>query len=54
LFTPDNAEDLLTYECKGGGGTLFEAAWEYWQDNDMEPKKVVFFTDGYPGGSWGP
>ncbi len=54
VFTPDNVDELLSYECKGGGGTDFMAFWNYWRENDIEPKKAVIFTDGYPGGEWGP
>ena len=53
-FTKDSADDLLAYECKGGGGTEFMAFWKYWMDEQIEPKKAVIFTDGYPFGSWGP
>ena len=53
-FTPDNSDDLLSYECKGGGGTDFNAFWDYWKEHDIEPKKAVIFTDGYPNGDWGP
>jgi len=53
-FTKDTMDDLLTYECKGGGGTDFDAFWKYWKDNNIEPKKAVVFTDGFPFGSWGP
>jgi predicted metal-dependent peptidase len=53
-FTKDNQEDLLSYECKGGGGTDFDAFWNFWKDEQIEPKLAVVFTDGYPYGSWGP
>ena len=53
-FTPDNAPDLDDYVCKGGGGTDFLAFWNYWIENEIQPKKAVVFTDGYPGGEWGP
>ena len=53
-FTKDTMDDLLQYQCKGGGGTDFDAFWKYWKDNDIEPKKAVVFTDGFPFGSWGP
>lgn len=54
VFTQDNMDDLLTYEPKGGGGTMFEANWEYMKENEIEPKKFVMFTDGYPCGNWCP
>lgn len=53
-FTSDTASDILSYEVKGGGGTDFEANWNFMQDNDIEPKRFIMFTDGYPCGSWGP
>lgn len=52
-FTQDNADELLTYEPRGGGGTTFEANWEFMKENEIEPKKFIMFTDGYPCGSWG-
>jgi len=52
-FTQDNASDLLDYQLKGGGGTLFEANWEFMKENDINPKKFVMLTDGIPGSSWG-
>jgi len=53
-FTKDNEDELLTYECKGGGGTDFNAVWNFWKSQEIEPKLAVWFTDGYPFGSWGP
>lgn len=52
-FSGDNADEILTYECKGGGGTDFEANWTFMKENNIEPKKFIMFTDGYPYGSWG-
>jgi predicted metal-dependent peptidase len=53
-FTKDTADELLSYECKGGGGTDFLAFWNFWMEQQSEPKKAVIFTDGYPCGDWGP
>lgn len=53
-FTKNNQEELLSYELDGGGGTDFDAFWNYWIDEDIEPKLALVFTDGFPGGSWGP
>ena len=53
IFTQDNLDDIKEYEPQGGGGTTFEANWEFMKENDIEPKKFIMFTDGYPGGSWG-
>jgi len=53
-FTQDDIDDLLTYEPQGGGGTDFMAFWNYWKKHNLEPKKAVVFTDGFPWGTWGP
>jgi predicted metal-dependent peptidase len=52
-ITHDNGDDLLSYEPKGGGGTDFEANWEYMKSIALQPKKFIMFTDGYPCGGWG-
>jgi len=52
-FTADNIHELVDYEIVGGGGTSFEAVFEYLKENAIEPKKLIMFTDGYPWGSWG-
>jgi len=46
-------DDFDNYEPMGGGGTEFDANWEYMKENDIQPKKFIMFTDGYPWGSWG-
>ena len=45
--------DIMEYEVKGGGGTEFDANWNYMKEHDIHPKKFIMFTDGYPWGSWG-
>ena len=52
-ITHDNSEDLVSYEPAGGGGTDFEVNFEFMKNNDIQPKKFIMFTDGYPCGSWG-
>lgn len=52
-FTGDNADDILNYEVKGGGGTAFEANWDFMKQESIEPKRFIMFTDGYPCGTWG-
>jgi predicted metal-dependent peptidase len=52
-FTADNSEEILEYNCQGGGGTDFVANWEFMKENDIVPKKFIMFTDGYPCGEWG-
>jgi predicted metal-dependent peptidase len=53
VFTTENLDDIMEWDPMGGGGTLFEANWDYMKDNDIEPKYFVMFTDGYPGRGWG-
>tara|TARA_B100000085_G_scaffold106992_1_gene97539 strand:+ start:7094 stop:8539 length:1446 start_codon:yes stop_codon:yes gene_type:complete len=53
VFTHDDGRDITEYNIKGGGGTDFECNWEYMKENDIQPKKFIMFTDGYPFGSWG-
>jgi predicted metal-dependent peptidase len=53
VFTQDNGEDLMDYELQGGGGTDFDANYNFMKENGIEPKKFIMFTDGYPCGSWG-
>ncbi len=52
-FTADNGENLEDYEIMGGGGTDFDANWNYMKEHDINPKKFIMFTDGYPWNSWG-
>ena len=52
-FTGDNADEIMDYKCAGGGGTDFEVNWTFMKDQDINPKKFIMFTDGYPCGSWG-
>lgn len=53
IFSSDDARDISEYDVQGGGGTTFEANWEFMKDNDIQPKKFIMFTDMYPGGGWG-
>jgi predicted metal-dependent peptidase len=52
-FSSDNADEINSYECKGGGGTEFEANWNFMKEEGIEPKKFIMFTDGLPYGTWG-
>jgi len=52
-FDGYNIDEFDSYEPMGGGGTDFDANWEYMKENDIQPKKFIMFTDGYPFGSWG-
>jgi len=52
-FDSENLDSIDTYEVKGGGGTDFDCVFNYFKHNEIEPKRHIMFTDGYPGGSWG-
>jgi predicted metal-dependent peptidase len=52
-ITQDNDHELLEYDPQGGGGTDFEVNWEFMKEQDINPKKFIMFTDGYPCGGWG-
>ena len=52
-YDSENLDDIRDYEVQGGGGTDFDAIFRYLKDNEIEPKRLVVFTDGYPWGSWG-
>jgi predicted metal-dependent peptidase len=52
-YNSDNLEDINDYDLAGGGGTDFDCIFRYLKDSELEPKKLVVFTDGYPCGSWG-
>ena len=53
VITHDEAHELVDYEPQGGGGTDFEANWLFMEENGIQPKKFIMFTDGYPCGGWG-
>jgi len=52
-FTADNLDDIGDYELMGGGGTDFDAIFKYLKQEEIEPKRLLVFTDGYPWNSWG-
>jgi len=52
-FDGYTADDIDGYEVMGGGGTEFDCNWDYMKEHDINPKKFIMFTDGYPWGSWG-
>ena len=52
-FSADNGRDIGEYQVMGGGGTDFDCNWSYMKKHDIQPKKFIMFTDGYPFGSWG-
>jgi predicted metal-dependent peptidase len=52
-FDGYSMDNFVDYEPMGGGGTEFDANWEYMKEHNITPKKFIMFTDGYPWGSWG-
>ena len=52
-FDSENLDDITDYEISGGGGTDFDSVFQYFKENEIEPKRHIMFTDGYPNGSWG-
>jgi predicted metal-dependent peptidase len=52
-YDSDNLDSIIDYEPAGGGGTDFDAIYRYLKDEDIQPRRLVVFTDGYPFGSWG-
>jgi predicted metal-dependent peptidase len=52
-FDSENLDDITGYEIMGGGGTDFDCVFRYFKENEIEPKRHIMFTDGYPNGSWG-
>ena len=52
-FNSENMDCIDEYEPQGGGGTDFDCIFKYLKENDIQPKRLIVFTDGYPCGSWG-
>ena len=52
-FSSDNGKDISEYQVVGCGGTDFVCNWDYMKKHDIQPKKFIMFTDGYPFNSWG-
>jgi predicted metal-dependent peptidase len=52
-FTSDSIEDIANFEPGGGGGTDPHCVWNYLQANNIEPKKLIMFTD-YCFFGWSP
>jgi predicted metal-dependent peptidase len=52
-YDSDNLDSICDYEVTGGGGTDFDCVYQYLKNNEIEPKRLIMFTDGYPFGSWG-
>jgi predicted metal-dependent peptidase len=45
VFTNENVDEMLEYTPMGGGGTDFNAFWNYYKKNDINPKLLIVFTD---------
>lgn len=52
-FTSENMDRIEEYQPAGGGGTDFDAIFDYLKREGRSPKRLIVFTDGYPCGSWG-
>jgi predicted metal-dependent peptidase len=52
-YNSDDIRSIAEYELSGFGGTDFEPIFEYMKENEVEPDRLIVFTDGYPFGSWG-
>ena len=52
-FTKDTSSEIMDYPLRGGGGTDFDANWKFMNEEGIEPKLLIVFTDGEPYGSWG-
>ena len=53
VYDSDNLDSICDYEICGGGGTDFDCIYNYLKNEDIQPRRLVVFTDGYPFGSWG-
>jgi len=52
-FTSENMADITEFDPEGGGGTDPMCVWEYLRENNIEPKKLIMFTD-YCFFGWNP
>jgi predicted metal-dependent peptidase len=52
-YDSDNLDSMIDYEVKGGGGTDFDCIFKYLKDEEITPRRLIVFTDGYPFGSHG-
>lgn len=54
-YTTENGDEILEYPFTGGGGTLFEPAFQWMREQQLESNEhydaVIYFTDGY-GEGW--
>jgi predicted metal-dependent peptidase len=52
-YTSENLEDIAEYDVQGGGGTDFDAIFDFLKEAAIVPKRLIVFTDMMPYGSWG-
>jgi predicted metal-dependent peptidase len=52
-FASDDIHDIEEYELGGFGGTDFAPIFNHLKEEEIDPERLVVFTDGYPYGSWG-
>ena len=52
-FNSENLDTIEGYEPAGGGGTSFEVIFSYLKERGEDTKRLVVFTDGLPGSTWG-
>lgn len=52
-YTPTNVQDLPKYKFFGGGGTSFQANWNFMREKRIKPHLFIMFTDGYTGDTFG-
>jgi predicted metal-dependent peptidase len=45
VFTSDNIASIEEFQPGGGGGTDPHCVWNWLQANEIEPKKLIMFTD---------
>ena len=53
VYDSENLDSICDYEINGGGGTDFDCVYEYFKQEEIVPRRLIMFTDGYPCGSWG-
>jgi predicted metal-dependent peptidase len=46
-ITIDSNTDLASIQSKGGGGTSFAPPFQWAEEERIEPKAMIYFTDGY-------
>jgi len=53
VYTSENLDTMVDYVPAGGGGTDVNCVYNYLRDQEIEPRKLVVFTDGHFYGSDG-